>query len=140
MDECHRLGIKNFRSVRHPGQIKLAFDLALDDPFATRHVSSKGDAPYPVTRDDMISKFHVMPVRSLPNGGSTRWRSLKVLVNVICLICRLLRVVLQHTIYVVGCLCPLVICVIFRIQILLKLIFSNFARCRCYRCHRCGFS
>ena len=143
MNECHRLGIKNFRSVRHPGQIKLAFDLALDDPFATRHISSKGGAPYPVTRDDTISKFHVMPVRSLPNDGSTRWQWLKVLVNFICLICRLLRVVLQHTIYVVGYLCQLVFCVIFRILILLKLIYSNFARgrsWRCYRCHRCCLS
>ncbi|CAF1553786.1 unnamed protein product, partial [Adineta steineri] len=43
MNKCHYLGIKNFKSIRHPEQIKLVFDLCTDDRFAPKYVSSKGN-------------------------------------------------------------------------------------------------
>ncbi|CAF1637516.1 unnamed protein product [Rotaria magnacalcarata] len=43
MNECHRIGIRNFKTIRYPGQIKLAFDLCSNDRSARRHVSSNGN-------------------------------------------------------------------------------------------------
>lgn len=99
MNEKQRVGIKNFKSVRYPGQIKLSFSLINDDKSAPQCVSSKGID----SKDDYnsIEKSRI------------------VLVNVVLItiswILRLSYLILKSTIYLIQYLLKIILYIIYRV-------------------------
>jgi hypothetical protein len=112
MDECHHLGIKNFKSIRHPGQIKLAFDLCNDDISAPRYVSSKGD-------DYNQVKFDYFPIKKSSHGSSQTCQCSKILIsyviNILYSIFCVFYIIFKYTICLIWCLLKIFLCTIFRI-------------------------
>jgi hypothetical protein len=141
MSESHHLGIKNFKSTRHPGQIKLAFDLCTDDISAPRFVSSKGDDYNPKTQisDYDKLKFDYFSIKKTSPNCSQECQYSKILINfvinILYLIFRVLCMIFKYTICVIWCLFKIFICTIFRI-----LTESRIYRPKALLCHpvRCN--
>ncbi len=130
MNECHRLGIKNFKSIRHPRQIKLEFDLCTDDILAPRSVSSKGD-----DYDKKIQISENFPI----DNPSREYQYSEILVNFIIkifyLIFRVLCIMLKYTICLTWCLFKIFFCTIFRILTKSKMYCPEGLICYSIRCH-----
>lgn len=116
MIECHRLGIKNFKSIRHPGRIKLAFDLCNDDASAPRSVSSKSDDYHQKIK---TSNFNYSPIKKTTNDRPQRYQYLKIsitfIINLLYFICRVLGIILKYIICLIWCLFKIFRCTIFRV-------------------------
>ena len=85
MNKYHRLGIKNFKSIRHPGQIRIAFDLCNNDLTASRHASLKVDKCNQKSRlsDDDKLQFDCFPKQRSTNSWLQESQRFKILTNFI---------------------------------------------------------
>ncbi len=130
MNQCHRLGIKNFKSIRHPKQIKLVFDLCTDDISAVRHVSSKGEN---YNNKMAISDFNKhFPIKKSNNDWSQYFKILmNFVINILYLIFRLICLIFKY----IWCLFKIVLCTLFRL-----LTKSKMYRPKAFICHpvRCN--
>lgn len=106
MSECHRLGIKNFKTIRYPGEIKLAFDLCTDDISAPRYVSSKGD------HDD----YNTKKIDYFPIKGKYQYSELlfNFMISSFYWIFHILWISLKYSMYVMWCLFKIFRSIIFR--------------------------
>jgi hypothetical protein len=135
MNECHRIGIKNFKSIRHPEQIKLVFDLCTDDISAVRHVSSKGDN-YNNTMaisDFNKPKLNYFPIKKSNNDWLQYFKILmNFIINILYLIFRVICLIFK---YIIWCIFKIVLCIIFRV-----LTKSKVYRPKAFICHpvRCN--
>jgi hypothetical protein len=143
MNECHRLGIKNFKSNRYPGQIKLSFDLCDDDTSAPRHISSKGDGAYQkvhIPNYDKL-KFNYFPIKKPMNDRLREYKCSKALMNsignilyvIFCVLC----IIFKYTICLVWCVFKIFLCTIFRILTESRLCRPKGLICHPIRCHHC---
>jgi hypothetical protein len=111
MNECHRLGIKNFQSIRQSRQIQLTFDLCTNDATAPRSVSSKDD-------DDDDHHQRINKSDCL-NDWSKKYQhkkqSFSFIINILCWIFRVLCLILKYTICLLWYLFKIVRCTIFRV-------------------------
>ncbi len=105
MNECHRLGIKNFQSTRQSRRIQLTFDLCTDDAKAPRSVSSKGG--------ERINKFNYLNEYSPKHEHKKR--SFNFIINIFCWIFRMLCLILKYKICLLWCLLKMMRCTIYRI-------------------------
>jgi hypothetical protein len=140
MSECHCLGIKNFKCIRHPGQIKLAFDLCIDDVSAPRYISSKGD-DYNQKID--TSDFDYFTIKKSTNDWPTKHQYSKILMNFVIStlywIFRVLWIILKYAIRVIWCFFKIFRCIIFRVLTESKRYRSKALLCHPVRCyhHHC---
>ena len=123
MNKYHRLGIKNFKSIRHPGQIKIVFDLCSNDLTASRYVSSKVDEYNKKTRlsDDDKLQVDCFPERQSTNRWLQESQRFKILanfiMNILDVIFRVLFVILKYTLCLIWCLCKILLHTIFRLVV-----------------------
>jgi hypothetical protein len=134
MNQCHRLGIKNFKTIRHPRQIKLAFDLCTNDASARRYVSSKNDDN---NNNQKIETFDLdyFTIKKLNNDWSEKYQySKKILIhftiNTLYWIFRVLWIIIKYAICLIWCLFK-----IFRILTESKRYHSNTLICHPIRCY-----
>jgi hypothetical protein len=134
MNECHRLGIKNFQTIRQSRRIQLAFDLCADDPTAPRSVSSKGDDYHQRINCDYMAVKRSMNDWSQKDQHDNK-RSLSFIIDILWWIFRVLCLILKYTICLLWCLFKIVRCTIFRV-----LIESKRYRPKGFICHpiRCS--
>ena len=141
MSECHRLGIKNFRTIRHSGQIKLVFDLCADDTSAPRHVSSKGDNYNKSMQisNDIKLKFDYFPLKQSNKDWAQQRQYFKIFINFVInifhLILRVICLTFKYFSYLLWCLFKIFLCTIFRV-----LTKSKICRPKGFVCHpiRCN--
>ena len=121
MKVCHHLGIRNFRTIRQPRRIELAFDLCMNDRSASQYVVSK-------CHDEQFKPeiFHSNNISM--NNQSRKCHSTKhfftCLLNLIqwlfCLVC----VVLKYTNCFLWCLLKMI-----------RWVFSRYQSIRCSHQH-----
>lgn len=113
MKECHHLGIRNFRTIRQPRRIELAFDLSTNDRSAPRYVVSK-------CHNDQFNDNHLSMKTPTNVHRSDKYQYIKnsfiCLLNIIQWIFCVLYYVLKYSNCLLGCLLRIVRCVIFRYQ------------------------
>jgi len=134
MNQCHRLGIKNFQSIRHPRQIKLAFDLCTNDASARRYVSSKNDDNNNNQKIETFDRDY-FTIKKLNNDWSEKYQySKKILIhftiNTLYWIFRVLWIIIKYAICLIWCLFK-----IFRILTESKRYRSNTLICHPIRCY-----
>ncbi|CAF3356751.1 unnamed protein product [Rotaria socialis] len=142
MNECHRVGIRNFKTIRYPGQIKLAFDLCTDDRSALRRVSSKGNGyneKKQVFNKDKF-KFDYFPIKK---STANRFQCSKILSNFIMTIAHVIFrtscFILKYTIYLTWYLFKIFLSIIFRLLIESKLYSPKTVICHPIRCYHHQF-
>ncbi|CAF1288819.1 unnamed protein product [Rotaria sordida] len=145
MNEYHRLGIKNFKSIRHLGQIKLAFDLCTDDISAPQYVSFKGNdsnKKIQISNNDKL-KFDYIPIKKSTNNWLQNCQCSKILMNFIMnifyLFFRILCIILKYTIYLIWYLFKILLYIIFRLLTESKLYCSKSVLCHPIRCYHHRF-
>ena len=139
MNECRRLGIRNFHSNRQPGQIDLLFDLCINDPLAPRHVSSKGesyDRIYPTLNHYGKPQFNCSMTKKSIRDWSRLYVYLKVLLRfMIDTICLILCVLFQYLIYLLWYLLKAFLTTIVHI-LTRSIVYRREGFFRCYHHHR----
>jgi len=131
MHECYRLGIKNFKTIRHPGQIKLAFDLCTNDASARRYVSSNGD-DYNVKMG--TSDLDYLTINRSTNDWPRKRQYFKILIDFLYWIFRVLCIILKYAIGLIWCLFKIFCCTILRVLTKSKRYRSNALICHSIRC------
>ncbi|CAF1129553.1 unnamed protein product [Rotaria sp. Silwood1] len=137
MNEYHRLGIKNFKSIRHPGQIKLTFDLCTDDISAPQYVSSKENdtnQKIEIFTNNKL-KFDYIPIKQSTNSWFKNYQYSKIFINILYLFFRILCIILKYTIYLIWYLLKIFLCIIFRLLTESKSYDPKTVICHPIRCY-----
>lgn len=140
-DECHHFGIRNFKSIRHPGQIKLAFDLCTNDRLAPKYVSSKGndhEEKFDFFSNEIL-QLNDLPTKKTFNNWYQRFQYSKTWMNfmrnILYLIIRVLYLILKYTSCLIWYLFKILLCISFRLLTDLKLYRSDTFICHPVRCY-----